>query len=61
MEGVIMEYVYYKCLTCGFVHQEPSYWSGHGPEDQIEMQHINLETKEFCNDIVLKIIEDASL
>lgn len=48
-----MECIYYKCSTCGFVHQEPSYWSDHAPEEKVEMPHINLETKEMCNDIEL--------
>ncbi len=53
-----MECNYYKCKTCGFVHQVPSYWSGHAPEDIYEMPHMNLETKEMCDDIELKLIEE---
>ncbi len=52
-----MECTYYKCSTCGFVHQEPSYWSGFAPEEQMEMEHVNLDTKEMCNDSILKRIE----
>ncbi len=52
-----METVFYKCQTCGFVHQVPSYWSGYAPDEEIEMEHVNLETKEMCEDKVLKLIE----
>jgi len=53
-----MESVFYKCSTCGFTHQVPSYWSGFAPEQEIEMPHMNLETKEMCTDIVMKLIEE---
>ena len=52
-----MEVVFYKCVTCGFVHQVPSYWSGHSPEKEMDMPHINLETKEVCIDTILKLVE----
>jgi hypothetical protein len=54
--GGFMDCIYYKCSTCGFVHQVPSYWSGHSPEDSIEMQHVDLKTKEMCEDITLRLI-----
>lgn len=53
-----MECNYYKCSTCGFVHQVPSYWSGHAPDQEMEMPHMNLETKEMCTDPVLLLIEE---
>jgi hypothetical protein len=52
-----METVFYKCETCGFVHQVPSYWSGYAPEKEMEMEHVNLQTKEMCEDTCLKLIE----
>jgi len=52
-----MESVFYKCETCGFAHQVPSYWSGHSPEKEIELEHFNLKTKEACSDTVLKLVE----
>jgi hypothetical protein len=48
-----MELVYYKCPVCGFVHQVPAYWSGFSPEEKIEMEHFNLETKEMCSQVML--------
>lgn len=53
-----MDCIYYKCSTCGFTHQVPAYWSGFAPEEKIELQHVNLETKEMCSDITLKLIEE---
>jgi len=53
-----MESVFYKCSTCGFTHQVPSYWSGYAPEKEIEMEHIDLGTKEMCTDTTLKLIEE---
>lgn len=52
-----METVFYKCETCGFTHQVPSYWSGYAPEKEIEMEHIDLNTKEVCTDKLLKLLE----
>ncbi|WP_430884989.1 hypothetical protein [Fusibacter sp. JL216-2] len=52
-----METVFYKCDTCGFTHQVPSYWTGFAPEKEIEMEHINLESKDMCLDTTLKLIE----
>ena len=53
-----MECIYFKCSTCGFLHQVPSYWSDYGADKEIEMPHINLKTKEMCHDIVLSLIEE---
>lgn len=53
-----MEFIYYRCSTCGFTHQVPSYWSGYAPEEKIEMPHMNLKTKEMCEDIYLKLIKE---
>lgn len=52
-----MEMIYYKCETCGFVHQVPAYWSGYAPEEELEMAHIDLKTKAPCSDTVLKRIK----
>lgn len=53
-----METVYYRCETCGFTHQVPSYWSGYDPEDEMDMPHVNLVTKEICSDVVLKLLKE---
>ncbi len=50
-----MEMVYYKCATCGFVYQVPSYWSDHAPEQELEMEHMDLQTKEMCSNRFLKL------
>lgn len=49
-----MECIYFRCETCGFTHQVPSYWSDYDQKDEIEMLHINLQTKESCDDLILK-------
>lgn len=53
-----MELVYYRCSTCGFTYQVPSYWSGYSPEKEMEMEHVNLSTKEMCDDMNLKLLEN---
>jgi hypothetical protein len=53
-----MECTYYKCKTCGFVHQVPDYWSDFNPDSVIEMPHINVETKAFCETTELEILKD---
>ncbi|SET18893.1 hypothetical protein SAMN05660297_01666 [Natronincola peptidivorans] len=53
-----MEMVFYKCPICGFTHQVPGYWSGFSPEEEIEMQHINLETKEMCSELMLELTKE---
>ncbi len=58
MIGGLMECIYYRCKTCGFTHQVPSYWSGHSPEEEYEMPHLNLETKDMCSDISLQLIKE---
>ena len=55
-----MDCTYYKCSTCGFVHQVPAYWSDFSPEAEMEMPHMNLETKEMCEDISLKMIDQKA-
>jgi len=55
--GGTMDCTYYKCETCGFVHQVPAYWSDFSPEEEMEMPHMNLETKEMCEDVRLKLIQ----
>lgn len=54
-----MEMVYYTCSTCGFAYQVPSYWSDHSPEKKMEMEHVNLQTKEMCSDRVLQLVEKS--
>lgn len=53
-----MEMIYYKCSTCGFVHQVPAYWSDYSPEQEMEMEHVDLSTKELCRDRMLRIVEE---
>ena len=53
-----MDCNYYKCEKCGFVYQVPSYWSGYAEGNEIEMPHINLETKEMCDEIKLVLVEE---
>lgn len=53
-----MEMVYYRCPICGFIHQVPEYWSGFSPEEEIEMMHFNLETKEMCSETMLKLVKE---
>ena len=53
-----MESVYYRCETCGFTHQVPSYWSDFASDQEIEMEHINLATKEMCPDKIMEIIAE---
>jgi hypothetical protein len=48
-----MEIVYYKCPKCGFTYQVPEYWSDFSPEETMELEHFNLETKEMCNESML--------
>ena len=53
-----MEMLYYKCYKCGYMHQVPSYWSGHSNEELMEMEHLNLKTKEMCEELILKLIKE---
>jgi len=53
-----MEMVYYKCPVCGFSYQMPEYWSSFSPEEEIEMEHFNLQTKEMCSEPKLKLVKD---
>ena len=50
--------VFYKCAACGFTHQVPAYWSGFSPEEETEMLHVNLETKEMCSELMLKLVKE---
>lgn len=54
-----MEAVYYRCSTCGFTHQVPSYWTGFAPEEDMEMPHVDLKTKDMCEDINLKLLKEV--
>lgn len=53
-----MEMIFYKCPTCGFPYQVPAYWSEFSPEEELEMQHVNLETKEMCSELMLKLVKE---
>jgi len=50
-----MEVIYYRCETCGFIHQVPAYWADFNPDQSMEMPHLNLETKLMCTDLDLKL------
>jgi rubredoxin len=52
-----MEMSYYKCPVCGFIYQVPEYWSGFSPEEKMELQHYNLETKEMCRELMLELVK----
>lgn len=52
-----MELVYYKCPLCGFVYQVPEYWMAFSPEETLDMDHINIETKEICIETKLQIMK----
>lgn len=53
-----MEMIVYKCSTCGFAYEVPAYWSGFSPDEEIEMIHVDLQTKEMCNELMLKLVID---
>jgi len=53
--GGTMEVIYYRCETCGFIHQVPAYWADFNPDQSMEMPHLNLETKLMCTDLDLKL------
>lgn len=52
-----MEMNYYKCSTCGFMHQVPAYWSDYSPEQEIVLEHVDLSSKELCGDTLLRLVE----
>jgi hypothetical protein len=54
-----MEMIYYKCPLCGFTYQVPAYWSDYSPEEDMEFQHCNLETKEICSELMLKLVKQS--
>jgi len=43
-----MEMYTYKCNQCNFVHCVPAYWTSYKPDLEVDMPHLNLETKETC-------------
>lgn len=53
-----MEMYVYKCELCGFTHQVPAYWVSFSPEITYEFPHMNLETKELCDQKTLKLVEE---
>lgn len=55
-----MEVYYYKCPVCGYIHQVPAYWMSYAPEDTTDMPHLNLKTKEVCENTELIYKEDAT-
>jgi len=59
VEDQNMETIYYKCDKCGYSHQVPSYWSGHNPEEQLEMMHLDFGTKEICENQMLKLEKEV--
>lgn len=56
-EEKYMEMIFYKCPICGFAYQVPAYWSGFSPGEEIEMEHVNLATKEQCSELMLKLVK----
>ncbi len=52
-----MEMIYYKCPACGFTYQVPAYWVEFSPEEETEMLHVNLQTKEMCDELMLKLVK----
>jgi hypothetical protein len=52
-----MELLYYKCPLCGFTYQVPAYWSEFSPDEEIEMEHLDLQIKEICSMQVLKLVK----
>lgn len=50
-----LETVYYRCQKCNFVHQVPSYWTGHHPEATILVEHLDLQKKEICEHTELEL------
>ncbi|MCX7923206.1 MAG: hypothetical protein N3B21_14535 [Clostridia bacterium] len=53
-----MENYFYKCPLCGYVHLIPAYWVSFSPEEEMSLQHVNMETKEFCSSEVLYLVRD---
>lgn len=48
-----MEVFYYRCRTCGYVHQVPSYWMSYAPEDTHEQMHFDPRTQSVCENQML--------
>ncbi|MBM7613753.1 hypothetical protein [Alkaliphilus hydrothermalis] len=53
-----MEMTNYKCPLCGFTYQVPAYWSEFSPEEELEMEHFDLEAKEMCSELKLKLVKE---
>jgi hypothetical protein len=53
-----VETVYYKCPVCGFMYPVPAYWSDYSPEEEIELEHVNLATKEMCSEKMLGLVKN---
>lgn len=53
-----MEMYVYKCPVCSFVHFVPAYWVSFSPGDEMEMEHIDMETKQDCPCMVLKLSKE---
>lgn len=54
-----MENYFYKCPQCGFIHIVPAYWVSYNPEDEVELEHMDLKTGENCPISVLKLVQDT--
>jgi len=52
-----MEIYTYKCPICGFIHQVPAYWVSFSAEETYEFPHMNLETREMCENMELLVEE----
>ncbi|WHH57280.1 hypothetical protein [Petroclostridium sp. X23] len=48
-----MENYFYKCPICGFIHIVPAYWVSFNPDDEMTFPHINTDTNEECDSILL--------
>jgi hypothetical protein len=53
-----MEMYTYRCKECGFVHCVPAYWTSFTKDKEIEITHLNLESKEMCLNEILLIVEE---
>ncbi len=43
-----METYFYKCEVCGFLHIVPAYWVEYSPPEVYEMDHLNPENGNHC-------------
>ncbi len=53
--GKEMENYFYECSLCNFVHIVPAYWVSFDPEEEMMFPHICPETKEDCENTILKL------